>query len=274
MNDAEDSVNDAEGTSNGVETPAVLMFAAELRAWRQRLGWSQVEMGGKIGYSGQLVSNVERRERTPTLDFARACDRETGAPGTFERRHEDIGRESYPPWFLPFVQFEARAYRIHNWDMRCPPGLLQTEDYARAIIRACSPDVPDDVIERDAAARMKRQEIFTRERPPSCWFVIHEAALRIAFGGNSVMRAQMDNLLVLGKRPNVVIQVFPFSVPDCPGSDGPVTIFDLTDGPSVGYSEGYESGRIIEAPADVAKLVLLFDHIRAAALSPADSALL
>lgn len=249
----------------------VARFADELRAWRQRHGWSQAELGDKLGYSGSHVSSVQTMTRPPTADFARACDNVFGTPGSFERLHEDITKAAYPPWFSPFVHFESKAVRIHCWDNRNVTGLLQTEDYARSIIGAGNPDMSDDEIERDVAARMERQQIMRRELPPYCWYVIHEAALRTVFGGKAVMRDQMGGLLDAARSPRVVVQVFPSGVPNCPGVDGAVTIFDFKGEPSVGYAEGYRAGRTIEAPSEVASLVLMFDHLRALALSPADS---
>jgi transcriptional regulator with XRE-family HTH domain len=259
-------VNGELPVSISVET-----FAEELRAWRERLGLSQAELGGRIGYSGSHVSSVETMSRTPTLEFAKKCDEALSTPGTFVRLHERITKEAHPPWFAPFVHFEARASRIHSWDNRCLTGLLQAEEYARAIIRAGKPGVAGDVIDRLLAARMERQQVLDREEPPFCWFVIAESALRAPFGGPAVMRGQIGHLLEVAQCPNIRVQVWPSAVPDCPGCDGPMTVFDLPDAGPVGYAEGYEAGRIIESPPEMAKLILLFDLLRAGALSPAES---
>lgn len=256
-----------EQAGNAVET-----FALELRAWRTKAGLSQSELGARMGYSGSHVSSVETMHRTPVLEFAKKCDETMDTPGTFVRLHELITREAYPPWFAPFVHFEQTATRMHNWDARCFTGLLQTEAYARAIIRAAHPEASDDEVDRDVAARMERQRILDREHPPSCWFVIGESAFRTMFGGADVMRAQVDRVAELAKLPGITVQVYPFSAPDCPGTDGPVTVFDFESQQSAGYAEGYEAGRTIEAPQDMAKLIVMFDHLRAAALSPRDSA--
>ena len=252
--------------SNAVEN-----FAEELRAWRERHGLSQAELGARMGYSGSHVSSVERMDRTPTSEFAKKAEEALGTPGTFKRLHVRITKEAYPPWFTPFVHFEAQALRIHNWDARGLTGLLQTEDYARALIRAGKPGIAGDVIERDVAARMERQQVLDRDEPPFCWFVVAESALRAPFGGPAVMRAQMDHLLGLAQRPNVRIQVWMSGNLDSPGAQGPMTVFELPEGGPVGYAEGYEAGRIIESPPEVAKVMLLFDLLRAGALSPAES---
>jgi hypothetical protein len=127
------------------------------------------------------------------------------------------------------------------------------------------------VIDRDVAARVARQEVLDREEPPFCWFVTAESALRASFGGPTVMRGQMDHLLALCQRPAIRVQVWPAVAPDCLGCDGPATVFDLPDAGPVGYAEGYEAGRIVESPAEMAKLILLFDLLRAVTLSLAGS---
>jgi transcriptional regulator with XRE-family HTH domain len=259
------------GTEQPVST-AVENFAEELRAWRERMGLSQAELGARMGYSGSHVSSVETMSRTPTLEFAKKCDEALDTPRTFARLHGQINREAFPPWFTPFVQFEQRAARIHNWDTRCFTGLLQTEGYARAIIAAGRPDLSPDAVERDVVARMERQQILDGENPPFCWFIIGEAALRTSFGGSKIMHGQLARLVEYGRRPRITIQVFPFASPNCPGAEGPVTVFDFVDSPSVGYAEGYQAGRIIEGSADVARLVMMFDHLRAGALTPTESA--
>lgn len=251
---------------------AVEAFAGELRAWRTRLGLSQAELGTRMGYSGSHVSSVETMHRSPVLDFAKKCDDVLNTPGTFERYHDLITREAYPPWFAPFVHYEQTATRIHSWDTRCFTGLLQAEPYARALIRAAHPEAPDDEIDIDVAARMERQSVFERGRPPSCWFVIGEAAFRARSGDDGVMRDQLDHLVQLAARPYINVQVYPFTTLDCPGIDGPVTVFDFDGQPSTGYAEGYEAGRTIEAPQEVAKVIAMFDYLRAGALSPRDSA--
>lgn len=259
-------------TSEQPVSAAVEDFSEELRAWRERHGLSQAELAARMGYSGSHVSSVETMNRTPTLEFAKKADEALSMPGSFVRSHARITKEAHPPWFAPFVHFEEQATRIHNWDTRCFTGLIQTADYARSIISSGRPDLAAEAVERDVAARMLRQQVLERDDQPFCWFVIGEAALRTSFGGPEVMRGQLARLAELMQRPRITVQVFPFAAQDCPGSQGPVTIFELPDSGPVGYAEGYEAGRIIEAPADMAKLVMMFDHLRAGALTPRESA--
>src|ERR1700759_5746139 len=109
------------------ESSGIALFAAELKAQRTRLGWTQSELGDKIGFSGSFVSDVERGERTPRIDFARLCDREMSLPGTLERLHELVRNAASPSFFAPVVPFEREAVRIHGGERGPGSCLLQTE---------------------------------------------------------------------------------------------------------------------------------------------------
>jgi transcriptional regulator with XRE-family HTH domain len=268
---AENPASPAEPAAGPVEIGARKDFADELRSWRTQRSLTQVALGEKINYSGSYVSDIERCYRMPTLDFAQACDRKLELPGTFVRIFRRISLESFAGWFAPVLPFEAQASRIQNWDMRYVPGLMQTADYVRAVLRAERPDDPDDVIERDVAARMLRQDIFNREHPPSAWFIIDESALRRVFGSRTVMAVQLDKLLEKSAQPGIVIQIMPMEAMDCSGMAGPMTVFDIPGSQQVGYTEGHKVGRILDAPDEVATLLRKFDHLRAMALSPRES---
>ncbi len=214
-----------------VETTALSVFAAELRCWRQRLGWSQAECGEKIAFSASLVGAVETCQRTPTLDFARRLDEVMGTPGTFMRLHELIAREAYPSWFAPVISFEREAVRVHGWEPGVVPGLLQTEDYARAIITAGRPSDSAEMIDRTVAARMERQRILAGEHAPMLWYVIPEGVLRHLVGGAAVMAGQLDKVIELAGTPGMVLQVLPFTASDYAGGDGPIAVYDFADVP-------------------------------------------
>jgi hypothetical protein len=172
---------------------------------------------------------VETMNPTPTFEFAKKADEAPGTPGTFKRLHARITKEAHPPRFAPFVHFEAMASRIHSWDNPVHYRAAPDRRLRRAIIRATKAGIPADVIDRDVAARTEHQQVLDREEPPFCWFVIAESALHASFSGPTVMRGQMDHLLALCQRPAIRVQVWPAVAPDCPGCDGPVTVFDLPD---------------------------------------------
>jgi transcriptional regulator with XRE-family HTH domain len=246
-------------------------FATQLRAWRLRFGWSQVELAEKLLCSDSLVSGVETMGKTPTLDFATRSDEAFGTPGTFAALHELVSREAWPSYFAPVIDFETRAVRIHEWELRVVPGLLQTEDYARTVISAGKPRASADALDRAVSARLERQRILSGENSPMLWEVLHEGLLRHVLGGAVVMAGQLDKLIALGGMPGVVIQVLPFSASDHPGTDGPISVFDFSDAPSVAYTECNGGGMIVETPDQVADLMTTVNMIRAVALPPRES---
>ena len=122
----------------------------------------------------------------------------------------DHRRRDLPSWFARVAELEGQAFKIHEWELRIIPGLLQTPDYARAIMRAVRPRDDDETIERDVTARISRQEIFSAADPPMAWFVLDESILRRPFGGPHIMRDQLAKLEKMSQDTNVVIQIMPF----------------------------------------------------------------
>lgn len=223
--------------------------------------------GGKLGYSSSLVSGVETMDKAPTADFAARCDEVFGTPGTFETLQGLVAREAFPAFFAPVIPFEREAVRIHGWELGAVPGLLQTESYARALIRSGRPRDSVDTIDRLVAARMERQEIVTCENAPLLWYVLAEGTLRHLVGGPSVMAEQLDRLLAAASAPGIVVQVLPFSADNHAGADGPIAVYEFAESPSVCYTECYSGGRIVEGRAEVADLMTVISLIRASALS-------
>jgi transcriptional regulator with XRE-family HTH domain len=246
-------------------------FAAELKAQRAARGWTQVELGKRIGYSGSFISDVERGDRSPSEDFGQRCDEAFGLPGTFVRLYEDLRRNAFPPFFAPVLPYEREADKIHGWCLGAVPGLLQTERYARSVIRARRPRDDEESIDRTATARMERQEILARPKPPMLWYVMHEGVLRHVVGDQQIMGEQVDKLIKAAEAPGIMIQVLPFTANDHAGIEGPIVIFERPGGPAVAYTECYDGGRLIEGQDEVADLTMVMGMLRAAALSPRDS---
>src|SRR5262249_51705395 len=146
-----------------VKASAMSKFASQLRGWRSRRGWSQVELASKLGYSNALVSQVEQQQKPPSAEFAAMCDEVFGTPATFADLQELVAREAWPSYFAPVIDSETSATQIHEWELRVVPGLLQTEDYARSVIRAGQPRISSDDLERKVSSRLERQAIFARQ---------------------------------------------------------------------------------------------------------------
>lgn len=256
---------------DAAESSGKARFGAELKAQRLAKGWTQVELGKKLGYSGSFVSDVERSDRTAGEDFAKRCDEVFHLPGTFMRVWEDIQREAFPTWFAPIVPLEREASKIAGWELGAVPGLLQTEDYARSVIRARRPGDEEEAIESTLRARMDRQSILTKPKPPLLWCVIHEGVLRHVVGDYEIMANQLDRLIKAAESPGIVIQVLPYSAHDHAGVEGPLYVYEQLGKPTVVYTECFGGGRLIEDSQEISDLTTVMGMLRAAALSPRDS---
>ena len=169
-----------------------------------------------------------------------------------------------------YVGLEAAATRIRTYEAQLVPGLLQIPDYARAVIKAARPDITDELLNRRIEVRNIRQSLLSQEDPLDFWVVLDEAALRREVGSSSVMREQLTSLLELVERPNITIQVLPFSVGAHAGMDGTFSILQYEEAvdPDVVFAENAVGGLFLEKDVDLERYRTIFENLRAAALPP------
>ncbi|MDP9843839.1 helix-turn-helix domain-containing protein [Streptosporangium lutulentum] len=158
-----------------------------------------------------------------------------------------------PSWFETYVGLEESATVIRNYEVQFVPGLLQSEGYARAVIRLGFPSASEEELERRVRLRMARQRLLRGEESPHVWAVLDEAVLRRALGGAEVMRGQIDHLLEALELPNVTVQIVPFSVGGHAAAGGPFSIlrFSQPDLPDVVYMEQLTSAVYLEKREEV-----------------------
>jgi transcriptional regulator with XRE-family HTH domain len=245
---------------------ALAVFADEMRRARASHGLSQDQLADKIAYSSSMVGMVESRRRIPSLDFAQRCDEAMHTGGSLGRLHPLVAGEAYPAWFRPFVELEKSATSLRTWESVVVPGLLQTEDYARAMLRGSRPRDNDARIDEMVTARIARQEILRRENPPDLWVVIDEGVLRRPVGEPGVMTAQLDQLIAAARDPWTTIQVMPMAAGAHPGLMGPFVIASFASAPDVVYLDNTLSGQVVERPDNVRHVAVLYDTLRAEAL--------
>ena len=184
--------------------------------------------------------------------------------------------DAIEPRFATYIGLESAASEIRIYEVTLIPGLLQTEDYARAVIAAGAVEGSPEAVERNVAFRMARQPALTSADPPQLWAVLDEAALRRQVGGPGLMRLQLDHLLDLGGLPNVAIQVLPFGAGAHPAMGRPFVILAFPEraDPDVVYLEDLTSALYVENVDEVDRYNVFFNHLRATALSFEDSAAL
>ncbi|MHA7961554.1 helix-turn-helix domain-containing protein [Streptomyces sp. L500] len=240
-------------------------FGTEVRAWRVERGMSQRELGEAAQYGQQYVAKVEAGERLASPEFADACDVVFGTPGMFARLRKRAAQRGYPDWFVPYVKLEQRATTILDYSSTFIMGLLQTEDYAHAIFRKAHPRDDLDTTAERVARRLKRRQAMEGDNPPLLWVVLDESCLRHMIGSPQVMTEQLLHLL---GQQDVTLQVLPY-VSGTPAWHIPFTLlqFDV-DEPDVLYQGHLAGGQVFESPATVARAKVIFDRLRADALSP------
>jgi transcriptional regulator with XRE-family HTH domain len=242
-----------------------------MRHARTGKGLSQDQLGDLINFSGSQVGMVEACRRVPSLDFARRCDEAMQTGGVLARMHPLVAGEAYPVWFRPFAHHEAAATALRTFELAVVPGLLQTEEYARALLSARVGVSGVDVDQR-VAARMERQAVLQRDTPPLMWVLLDEGVLRRPVGGREVMRHQIEYLAELTERPNVVIQVIAAEVGAHDGVNGSFVIADFAETPSVAYLESALTGWLVERRDQVETVCAIYDGLRSEALPRAASA--
>jgi transcriptional regulator with XRE-family HTH domain len=241
-------------------------FAEELRLARSSSGMSQAALAEVFTYSAALVAKVETGERRPSLDFARRCDAMFETDGRFERIQRRISRETVVPWFRDWAGIEQEATALRWFEPMYVPGLLQTEGYARAILAGAGLFAADE-IDRQVIARMDRQDLLTRDRPPLLTAVVDELVLRRRIGGPEVMREQLRHLVKLGSTlPRVRIHVVPLSAGAYAGLDGTFVITTSPAREDVVYLEGQRHGQVIDRAEYVTQMIEVWESIRGEAL--------
>lgn len=182
-------------------------------------------------------------------------------------------REMLSERYTTFIGLEAEAAGVLAFQATMVPGLLQTNDYTRALLKDGPSELNTEEIDRRIEVRAKRQELLTRRDPLRLWAVLDEAVLHRPFGGREAMQAQLQHLVEFAELPKVTMQVIPFDQGAHPGVGGPFTILEFPEplDPDAVYSENIAGELLLEDPHDVAKFKRAFQSLQGSALSPGDS---
>jgi transcriptional regulator with XRE-family HTH domain len=265
-----DETVSAEDFSGASLTP-MQRFGADVKQVRLGRKLTQKHLAKAVGYSMSYVSQVEAGKLLPSEKFARGCDLAFGTNGLFAGLLHRLEEADHPAQFLPYLELEPKATQILDFSATAIMGLLQTEEYARAIFRAGHPREAEDVIQGKVAARIRRREVLEQRKPPCLWVVLHEACLRTHVGGNAVMAGQLDHLLTMVSRPGVDLQVIPYSAGAAAAHAVPFTLLTFLDSAPVLYAGDPQGGRIFRSASTVAAALHNYDRMRANALSIDDS---
>ncbi|TXS41564.1 XRE family transcriptional regulator [Streptomyces sp. uw30] len=243
-------------------------FGYELRRKREEAGLTLKQFGSVLFCTGSLIGQVETTLKVPTRDFAERVDAALVTDGYFSRLVGLVLRSQLPTWFQPYAEMEAKATYISTYQCQMVYGLLQTEEYARAVLATGQPDNLDALI----GARMERQRILKREQPPLTLVVIDEAVLHRPIGGAEVMRKQLRHLLSFQDERWIRLQVLPFRVGEHVSLAGSFNLLRFDDDPDIVYTEDLISGHMTANPETIREAALRYAGLQGAALSVEDSA--
>ncbi|GLX36488.1 transcriptional regulator [Streptomyces roseochromogenus] len=245
-------------------------YGSELRRLREEAKLKQEDLGGIVFCTGSLIGQIETARKVPTRDFSERIDAALGTGGFFSRLVGLVLRSQLPTWFQPYAEMEAKAAYISTYQAQVVYGLLQTEEYARALLRVDRTERVEELL----AARMERQRVLEREQPPVVCVVLDEALLHREVGGRRVMREQLLHLLSHMSRQWTQVQVLPFSAGEHAGMIGSFTLLRFDDDPDIFYSESYDSAHMTANSPVIRERSLGYARVQGAALSPEESAAL
>ncbi|GAA5613902.1 XRE family transcriptional regulator [Streptomyces platensis] len=254
------------------ETRAVVeAVGRQLKLWREAAGLRPAELGKALGYGENLIYKIERGARIPRPELLDKADEVLDAGGKIAAMKKDVERARYPKKVRDLEKLETKAVELGAYGNHNINGLLQTEEYSRALYDMRRPSYSQDEIERHVAARMARQKIFERQPLTTLTFVQEEVTLRRPLGGRMVMRRQLERVLEMGQLRHVEIQVMPTEREDHAGMSGELQLLKLGDGSAVGHWEGQLTNRVISNPKELRILELRYGIIRSQALTPRES---
>ena len=266
------SRRNAEGGS-AVTTAAV--FGEVLKHFRETADLTQEGLARQIPCDRSHVARVEAGTRVPQDTFAKSCDELLGTGGVLVRlwgRIDWYPQVEHPDWFERRVRMDSEADAVRAYQAQVMPGLLQTEDYARALFSRHIVD--SEEVEERVRARLSRQQRFLATDGPLFVAMMDESCLRNVIGSAAVMRDQCAHLLTVGQRPNIRIQVAPAARPGLDRPNASMSLISLPDGHNWVYSESLDRGHFNDDPAAYARHSQTYDVLRADALSARESAAL
>ncbi|GAA2359761.1 helix-turn-helix transcriptional regulator [Saccharopolyspora halophila] len=263
-----------------------IALGGQLRRLRESCGISREAAGDAIRGSHAKISRLElgrvsfrERDISDLLTFYGVQDpqereqflslaRQANEPGWWHQYGDLL-----PSWFETYLGLEQAAAIIRTYEAQFVPGLVQTPDYARAVINLGHGHEEAAEVDRRVALRTRRQDILTRSEPSTLWAVVDEAALRRPIGGDEVMRGQIEHLIRVTELPNVTVQVLPYSAGGHAAAGGPFSIlrFPESDLPDVVYLEQLTSALYLDKRHDLDQYQAVMDKLSVQAVTPGDT---
>ena len=270
--------------TNRSKPPTVRLrrLAAELRRLRGEAQLSREQVEEQTGVNEGTLYRLEtararpqRRTLMALLDLYEVDDavridllaiaKSSDGQGWLRSYHTAL-----PGEYSAYISFEAEAQSVRNYESLFVPGLLQTEEYARAVVSGALPIAAKDEVDQRVQARLERQQLLNADNPLELWAVVDEATVRRMVGGSQIMRAQLRHLIDMAARPNVTVQIIPFEAGAHPGMPGSFVLMDFADPLDLDlvYIDTLAGDLFLESDEDIHRYRQMFDYLRAIALAP------
>ncbi|WUH90042.1 helix-turn-helix transcriptional regulator [Streptomyces sp. NBC_00433] len=246
-------------------------YGQEIQRRRELMGLTQAKLGELIVMSPQMIAHFEAGRRKPRIDDARRLDQALDTDGFFVRMRRTLEDARFAHHFAAVRELERLATVIHCYGGALVSGLLQTEDYATAVLRAGLPNPVAGNVEQRVAGRLERAQILEDPDTPVLWFIMDEHALRRCVGGPAVMARQLRHIASVVRRGRIRFHVLPFSAGAHALLESMVTLMWFTDAPPLAYVEGLYMGRLLDDPAVVEACQASFSLALSESLSAAQS---
>lgn len=254
----------------------------ELRRLREASGLTIEVVADRLECSSSKISRIETGHTGVTPRDVRDMLAVYGLAGPAADELVQVARDARQKgwWHLygtvltgAYVGLEAAASSIRSYEVQVIPGLLQTETYARSMLHAGGPGRSDTEVDRRVRVRIARQSLLVQDDPLDLWVVLDETIFHRLVGGSAVMREQLDHLVRSAARPNITVQVLPFSAGAHVAMEGSFTIlgYDEPADPDVVFAENAAGGLFLEKDEELQRYHYIFDHLRATAMPPEES---
>ncbi|QNP70959.1 helix-turn-helix transcriptional regulator [Streptomyces roseirectus] len=243
------------------------MLGRQIAAARRASGLTQVELAAIVNIDDETMASIEQGRRPLKPDIGRKIDEALGTKGVFEEGAENLPEiDQYPLFAEEYIEHERTAKKLDWFDNAVIPGLLQTEEYAEAVLRERVPAYSEEEIQTKLAGRIERMAILRRENGPTMSFVIWEPVLHMMVGGPEVQQRQLRHLRELADLPNVTIQILPLDSLHHAGLNGPFTLLETEDHQHLAYTESQRGSHWVSDPEEMSILESKYAMLRTQAL--------
>ncbi|MEU8706669.1 helix-turn-helix transcriptional regulator [Streptomyces sp. NPDC048565] len=248
------------------------VIGAQLAAFRRAAGHTQTSLADRFCVGEDTIASIEQGRRPLQGDFAAQLDELLGTKGVLRVAVAKVPqRERFPAFVQDFVEYEQEAVTLLSYETQVVPGLLQTEEYARAVFTSLYPPPEGGELEEQISARLDRQRVFDRKPWPMTNFLIEESILARPLGGRSVLRQQIPHLRRCAELPFLGLQIMPTNRETHAALDGPMVLLETPDHDQLAYIEGQHVSILIDDLDEVSALQQKYGMLRSQAISPEES---